>query len=184
MEIARYTARILEELEQTLTQVSEADAEGLVQAILSADQVFTAGAGRSGLMMKAFAMRLMQMGIHAYVVGETVTPSLGNQDLLILGSGSGETKGLVAMAEKAKALGGELALLTIVPESTLAGLADKLVVLEAATKDQSGGSASLQPMASRFEQSMLLMLDAIILRLMEIKGLGTQMMYGRHANLE
>jgi 6-phospho-3-hexuloisomerase len=52
-------------------------------------------------MVKAFAMCLMQMGIDAYVVGETVTPNLEKEDLLIIGSGSGETKSLVPVADPA-----------------------------------------------------------------------------------
>lgn len=58
-------------------------------------------------------MRMMHMGIDAYVVGETVTANLEKGDLLIIGSGSGETKTLVSIAEKAKSLGGTVAAVTI-----------------------------------------------------------------------
>ena len=37
-------------------------------------------------------MRMMHVGLDAYVVGETVTPSLEADDIFIVGSGSGETK--------------------------------------------------------------------------------------------
>ena len=67
---------------------------------------------------------MMHMGIDAYVVGETVTANLEKGDLLIIGSGSGETKTLVAIAEKAKSLGGTVAAITISPESTIGELAD------------------------------------------------------------
>ncbi len=39
-------------------------------------------------------MRMMHMGIDAYVIGETVTPNFEKDDILIIESGSGETKGL------------------------------------------------------------------------------------------
>ena len=64
-------------------------------------------------MGKSFAMRMMHMGIDAYVIGETVTPNFEKDDILIIGSGSGETKSLVSMAEKAKSIGGTIAAVTI-----------------------------------------------------------------------
>jgi 6-phospho-3-hexuloisomerase len=39
-------------------------------------------------------------------------------------------------------------------------------------------------MASLFEQSMLLFYDALVLKLMELKGQNSANMYGKHANLE
>ncbi len=57
-------------------------------------KIFVAGAGRSGFMAKSFPMRMMHMGIDAYVIGETVTPNFEKDDILIIESGSGETKGL------------------------------------------------------------------------------------------
>ncbi|MGZ4892148.1 MAG: SIS domain-containing protein, partial [Halobacteriota archaeon] len=67
----------------------------LVTDILAAQQnhkrLFVMGAGRSGLVVKGFAMRLMHLGFNVYVVGETVTPAVETDDLLIVISGSGET---------------------------------------------------------------------------------------------
>ena len=58
-------------------------------------------------------MRLMHMGKQVYVVGEIVTPSIQQGDLLLIVSGSGETESLVAMAKKAKRLGATIATVTI-----------------------------------------------------------------------
>ncbi len=44
-----------------------------LDAILDADRIYVMGAGRSGLVAKSFAMRLMHTGFTAYVVGETIT---------------------------------------------------------------------------------------------------------------
>ena len=70
-------------------------------------RIFVAGAGRSGLCMRAFGMRLMHLGKTVYVVGETTTPSIAATDLLILGSGSGRTASLLAMAEQAQRRGAQ-----------------------------------------------------------------------------
>ena len=63
---------ILLELARTLHSIDEQQIDKLAVQILEAGAVFVAGAGRSGLMMRAFAMRLMHLGLRAYVVGETV----------------------------------------------------------------------------------------------------------------
>lgn len=85
-------------------------------------------------MGKAFAMRLMQMGLTVYVVGETVTPGISSADFLLLCSGSGETGGLVAMARKANQAGAPVGLITIKPDSTIAQLAQVVVRLPASAK--------------------------------------------------
>ncbi|WP_423407805.1 6-phospho-3-hexuloisomerase [Heyndrickxia sp. MSNUG] len=185
MHTTQYLAKILKELIRTTDRISDEEAEKLVNGILEAKKVFVAGAGRSGFMAKSFAMRMMHMGIDAYVPGETVTPNFEEGDMIIFASGSGETKSLVSMAEKAKSLGGTVAALTIFPDSTIGKLADMTVKLPGSPKDQSEGDyKTIQPMGSLFEQTLLLFCDAVILRFMEKKGLDTNKMYGRHANLE
>lgn len=185
MQTTQYLTEILNELNRTVDQISPEDAEKLVNGILESKKVFVAGAGRSGLMGKSFAMRMMHMGIDAYVIGETVTSTFEKDDILIIGSGSGETKSLVSVAEKAKSIGGTIAVATISPESTLGKLADIVIKLPGAPKDQSGSDyKTIQPMGSLFEQTLLLCYDAVILRFMEKKGLDSNKMYGRHANLE
>ncbi|GGG11434.1 3-hexulose-6-phosphate isomerase [Paenibacillus abyssi] len=165
--------------------IAEEEAEALVKQIFQAKKIFVAGAGRSGLMIRAFSMRLMQLGMQSYVVGETATPGMGEGDLLIIASGSGETKGLVSMAEKAASLKGAVAAVTIFPESTIGKLSNIIIKLPGSPKDKTEGDyATIQPMASLYEQTLLIFFDAVILKLMEKKGLDSGSMYGLHANLE
>ncbi|MEI7027715.1 6-phospho-3-hexuloisomerase [Paenibacillus sp. y28] len=185
MQINEYATAILAELQRTIEAVSGEAAEQLAKRLVQADRIFVAGAGRSGLMMKAFAMRLMHLGLHAYVVGETVTPGLRANDVFLIGSGSGETRSLIAMAEKAKRLGAVIALVTISEASTLGQLADIVIHVPASPKEKAdNGSTTIQPMGSLFEQSMLLLLDAVILRLMHTQELDSSAMFDKHANLE
>lgn len=186
MLLGEYAAVIRNEVERSLSQVAEDAGERLVDAALAARRLFVLGAGRSGLVMRAFAMRLMQMGLASFVVGETVTPPISNGDLLLIGSGSGETLGLVAAARRAKDLDARVGLLTIFPRSTIGELADLVVTIPASTPKVSGAPArsSMQPMGSLFEQSLLLLLDAIVLCLMERRGEDSSSMFARHANLE
>lgn len=184
MNTTGFTDEILAELKRTLTLIDDAEAEKLVSGILQAKKIFVAGGGRSGFMAKAFVMRMMHMGLDAYVIGETVTPNLEADDLFIVGSGSGETQGLAAMTQKAKTIGATVAAITINPESTIGCLGDIRIAIPAQAKADGSSGKSIQPMGSLFEQSLLLFYDAVILRFMDQKGLNSDTMYGRHANLE
>ncbi|MFP7288326.1 6-phospho-3-hexuloisomerase [Shouchella clausii] len=186
MHVVQYAQKITEELAGALPVIDEEAGERLTGLLLGGGRVFVAGAGRSGLMGRAFAMRLMHLGLEAYVVGETVTPGIGAGDVLVLGSGSGETRSLLVMAEKAKSAGAQVALVTLNPASSIGAMADLTVRLPGAAKDREAeaDSISIQPMGSLFEQSLLLFYDAAVLRMMELRGMETSGMYGKHANLE
>lgn len=185
MEVTNYLQSILLELKGTTEAISNEDSERLVETILKSKKIFVAGAGRSGFMGKSFAMRMMHMGLQAYVVGETVTPSLESEDLFVIGSGSGETKTLISMVEKAKNIGATIAVITINPDSTLGKLADIVIKIPGSPKDQSQSTyETIQPMGSLFEQTLLVFYDAVILSYMEKTGQTTTKMYGKHANLE
>jgi len=185
MQTAEYLTTVIQELQEMIPQIAETDAEQLVHSISVANKVFVAGAGRSGLMGKAFVMRMMHMDIDAYIIGETVTANLEKDDLLIIGSGSGETETLIAIANKAKRLGGKVAVITTKPDSTLGQMADLTIQLPGVAKHQTADTQqTIQPMGSLFEQTLLLFYDAVILRYMELNHLDSAKMYGKHANLE
>ncbi|MFT3848759.1 MAG: 6-phospho-3-hexuloisomerase [Propionivibrio sp.] len=186
MNVDDYAAEVLGELKLALSAISNDEAEQLADRIVAARKILVAGAGRSGLAVKGFAMRLMHMGFDAYVVGETVTPNFEAADLLLIGSGSGETGSLVQMATKARAIGGGIALITIFPQSSIGRLADLAVRIPAPTPKVRAGAgwASIQPMGSLFEQSLFIFLDLVILRLMEHAAKDSGTMFKRHANLE
>jgi 6-phospho-3-hexuloisomerase len=185
METSYYLSRVVDELTHSTNQISDAEAESLVNMMTTSSKVFVAGAGRSGLIAKSYAMRMMQLGINSYVIGETVTPNVEQNDLLIISSGSGETKSLVSMAEKAKSLEAKIAIVTTLPESTIGKIADITVKLPGSPKDkESSQYKTIQPMASLFEQTLLVFYDALILRYMERKALTSDSMFRRHANLE
>jgi 6-phospho-3-hexuloisomerase len=179
--------RILTEVADCVRQIS---AESLTQAgalIESSSRIFVAGAGRSGLCMRAFGMRLMHLGKTVYVVGETTTPSIAATDLLILGSGSGRTASLLVMAEQAKRRGAQVLLFTTDAASPLVGLSNLRVVISAPSfrvADEVHDSISNQPLGTLFEQSMFILCDSLIMGLMLRTGVSSAQMYERHANLE
>ena len=136
--------------------------------------------------MKGFAMRLMHMGFDTYVVGETVTPSITDKDVLLIGSGSGSTSSLVVSANKADAIGATICLITIDENSQIAQVAEVVLTIPAPSPkiNRDLGFRSVQPMGSLFEQSLLLTLDATVLLMMRKTEKIPESMFTRHANLE
>ena len=100
------------------------------------ENIFVTGAGRSGLAAKAFAMRLMHLGLSAYVVGETISPAIYEDDCIIAISGSGETNTIVSAAKIAKNRGSKVLAVTSYPESTLGKLSDAYVFVKGRTKKE------------------------------------------------
>lgn len=177
---------VLEELARTLRTVSADELQTFRETILAAPRIFTAGRGRSGLYIRAFAMRLMHLGLTAHVVDDVTTPAIQKGDLLVVASGSGRTATLLQHATKAKSLGAKLVLVTAFPSSPIGELADLTVHIPApSVKDESTGQpASVQPMANLFEQSLSLTLDMTTILLMRDLGQSGEQMFARHANLE
>ena len=137
--------------------------------------------------MRALGMRLMHLGKTVYVVGETITPSIAEENLLVIGSGSGKTNCLLAMAEQAQQLGAKILLFTTDATSPLAELADYHVIIPAPLLKPSQEIHSListQPLGTLFEQSMLILCDSLILGLMQRLRVDAAQMSERHANLE
>lgn len=179
--------QVLSELEACVNQVS---VESLAQALAlieSAPRIFVAGAGRSGLCMRALGMRLTHLGKTVYVVGETTTPGIAAKNLLILGSGSGRTASLLVMARQARNQEAKVLLFTSDATSPMAELADQLVLIPVPSLGMNEGERdhmSIQPMGTLFEQSLLILCDSLILELMRQSGVSAAQMLERHANLE
>ena len=173
-----YAKAILGELQTVFAALPEDAAEQTAQRICAHARIFVYGAGRSGLMLRAFAMRLAQMGRSVYVVGETTTPAIGAGDLLVLASASGTTHSACYYAETAQKAGAEWFVLTATADSPLTEMRPADVLLPAGSRDRPGGSAQI--MGSLFEQALLIFLDAVVQRIPADRAV----MRRRHANLE
>lgn len=99
---------ILGEITQVINNVNESEMDGVVDFITKNKRVFVCGEGRSGLIGKCFAMRLMHIGYTVYVVGETITPSIKADDVLFAISGSGETSMVLNLVRKSKDMGAHI----------------------------------------------------------------------------
>lgn len=184
MSVTANLATILAELERNSRAVEEAQLQALVNELTTAGHVFAAAAGRSRVALTGFVNRLGHLGRSASLVGEITSPHSAPGDLLLVGSGSGRTTSLVAQAARARAVGMRIALVTLDPDSPLAGLADVVVVLPGASPKAEVAATSVQPMGSAFEQLSFLVYDALVLELMDRLGQDSESMFSRHADLE
>lgn len=184
MDTKEYTLAIIQELSEVMKRIDPEQGSCLCDTILSAKRVFVAGVGRSGMAARGFAMRLMHLGLTAYMCGETVTPGIKAGDLLLVVSGSGETSSPASMAQKAREQGADVALVTVRPDSTIGRLAKTVLQVPAPTPKAENSFQSIQPMGSLFEQSCGLILDGLVMVLMERLGENGDEMFARHANLE
>jgi 6-phospho-3-hexuloisomerase len=177
--------KIMQEIDSVLSKISMDDIESFVHKIRSGNRIFVVGEGRSGLMAKSFAMRLMHLGATVYVVGETITPALEKGDALVAISGSGTTKSVVYIAEKAKTLGCLVLVMTTNPSSELGLLADFMLHVPAATKYRvEGEQQSIQPLGSLFDQCAHLVFDTVCLEYAEQESIDNQLAFSKHSNLE
>lgn len=182
---------------QSITaSISDEEVDSFTQAILAADRIYVMGAGRSGLVAKAFAMRLMHLGLTAYVVGETITPAIEKNDMFIAFSGSGNTKSIADVALTAKGIGSTIGLITSNKDSTIGQIADTIVVIESqrdAVTDESheyeirqmmGEHRSFAPLGTIFETTSMVFSDALVSHLMEITHTSEGELKKRHTNIE
>jgi 6-phospho-3-hexuloisomerase len=175
----------LAEASGVVDRLDAAAFDSFAQAIAGAKRIALHGLGREGLQMKGLAMRLHHLGLDAHVVGEMTTPPVGPGDLLVVSAGPGYFATIEALMKIARDGGAKTALVTAQPAAGLAKLADHVLHIPAQTMaDDRGAKASVLPMGSLFELSMMLVFELLVLRLRDILGESAESMRARHTNLE
>ena len=176
---------ILQENHRLLESLSDKTVEDFIHRILNARAIFFSAQGRSGFILRCFCMRLMHLGYQVYFGGETITPAIEPEDMLIVLSGSGETPSTleavkVAKRQKAFTFGvvGNI-------ESRIASLVDRYIHLPGTTKLRRDSEPySLQMAGSLFEQAAFIFLEAIILTLNQERLERVDSLSPRHAVIE
>lgn len=191
---------IVEFISKAIEIIDRRQVERMVNALVEAHKansrlkILVMGAGRSGLVGRAFAMRLMHLGFNAYVLGDTIVPSIGKRDIVIAISGSGRTKLTLTAAETAKQVGATVIAITSFSDSPLAQIADIVVEVPGRTKialeedyfarQILGIHEPLAPLGTLFEDTTMVLLDGVIVELMHRLGKSEEDLRARHANIE
>jgi 6-phospho-3-hexuloisomerase len=166
--------------------------EKIINVICNSKRIFITGAGRSFLVAKAFGIRLTQLGLECHIVGQPTTPRIDEDDLLLIVSGSGETKTGLMIAEIARQVNASILIFTAKPTSTLAKLGSVIVHIDIPDKDEekktcdnvlvNTGTPTL--MGTLFELSTMLFFDALVIEILEYLNETEENMRNRHATLE
>jgi 6-phospho-3-hexuloisomerase len=167
--------------EQVTTALERIDPKSIVHAVellLRAPQIFVYGAGRSGIIGRAFAMRLVQAGLRAYVIGESVTPIVRRHDTVFILSALGESQSSIQTANIVRRQGAELIVLTAHPLSKIAHTATLLLSLEF---DEDRNRPRFAPLGTLFESASLRLTDGLIAELIRVRGETEESMRRRHA---
>ena len=172
---------ILDKISSVLAVTEQSNAAQLLTLVDEAGRIFVGGAGRSGLVSRFFAMRLVHSGYQVNMVGEIVTPAIKSGDLFLVISGSGGTKTLLPLLETAKSKGAKIVVISMKNKSPMSDMADLTIQIG---NDDSFGLTKGMPMGTTFELSTLIYLEAVISELIHAKGLTEEGMRAIHANLE
>ncbi|MGG5372714.1 6-phospho-3-hexuloisomerase [Enterococcus sp. AZ196] len=185
MGFKRVEQKIINEIAATLDHIEVEEVAQLVTAIEKAERVFFVGVGRVLLSLEGIAKRLAHLGIQTVVVGQITEPAITKKDLLIVGSGSGESSFPLAIAKKAKSFDATVAHIGSNANSSMKAYTDIFVRIPVQTKLALPGEIpSIQPMTSLFEQCLLLLGDSIALMMVEEKEIDMHSLWQYHANLE
>jgi len=161
-----------------LEGIQVADVERAIKILRDAPHIFVYGAGRSGIIGRAFAMRLVQTGLTAYVIGESVTPIVKKGDAVFILSGQGESYSSIQTANIVRREGADLVVLTGKSSSKLAHAATVLLSLDF---KEDADRTRLAPLGTLFETASLSLTDGIIAELMAERGETEASMRARHA---
>ena len=172
-------AHIDQQMAEILNNVDRTQVKEAITLFIKARRIFIYGTGRSGLVGKAFAIRLVHLGFQTFVIGETITAPVQKNDLVVLISGSGETIPVAMTAEIARRLGAKIISITANPESHTARFADVVIILHSRQ-----GNTHLAPLGTLFESSAWVLLDGLVAELMACTGEDEKNMKERHATLE
>ena len=173
---------IQRKINDILSQVSQNDIDKVKKLFSNSSRIFVYGAGRSGLVAKAFAIRLVHLGLQTFVIGETIIAPVQKGDLAVIVSGSGETIPAVMTAEIAHDIGAKVVSITGKKNSEIAKYADITLFISATCNDSE--RKKYAPLGTLFEASVWILLDGIIADLLENKHETEETMRKRHATLE
>ncbi|WP_127144638.1 SIS domain-containing protein [Pelagibacterium montanilacus] len=176
---------VLGEIMATARSIPFSETARLAAAIGSAPRIYIHGLGRCGHVMKMFSIRLAQLGLPVQLVGEPTALAAREGDLLVVGSGTGETRGTVSIAEKAVGFGLDMIALSATEESTLARLGSDPIILPGVSKlDAAAAARSIQPPGSLFEQMLFCFLEQTVVEIARTRDPGYADVRRQHANLE
>lgn len=180
-----YANTALSEMQQVFDRMDDKDLQPALDAIINAKKVVCYGAGREGLGLKFFVMRLMHLGKDAHWAWDDTAPSVDEGDVVFISCGPGFYSHVVFIAELCKKAGAKIVLVTAVPDSDMGKVADVIVHLPAMAYRAHGDLVpTKQPMGNLYEQSAVILFDCMSRMLKQQMNVSDEEMEKRHRNYE
>ena len=183
MKYSELKSTVLSEIDGVLSSINEESLDKMISIVSDSNKIVVAGAGRMGYSIKCFGMRLGHLGYNTWTLGDSTVPQLGKEDLLIVASGSGETQTIYDIVKRAKIDGVKVILITTSNTSRMANKADHIILMNAESAF-TGDRGTIQPMKTYVEQSLLILLDIVVLKIMGETKEDNLSMSKRHSHLE
>ncbi len=169
---------ILKEIEKVLTEDHKGQVEEVIDLIMKAEKIFVYGVGRSGLVAKGFAIRLVQLGMSVYFIGDIATPIVDDKSLVLAISSTGETMSAIQTANICRRVGANVVVITSKESSKLAHAGNVVFPLRTDTNEK---SKKLAPLGTLFEDAAIILLDGIVAELMVRMDQDDKKMRSRHS---
>jgi 6-phospho-3-hexuloisomerase len=185
LSLSELSRNAMADLAAVFSKMPEDAADSLIEAIVSAKRICLYGAGREGLALRGFAMRLFHMGRDAHVVADMTTPPVGHGDLLIVTAGQGWLPTAETFIEIAQSAGARTAIITAQPKGRATQMVDVRALIPAQTMaSDREAKVSVLPMGSLFEIAEAIFFELVVLKLRDRFGETAETMRARHTNLE
>jgi 6-phospho-3-hexuloisomerase len=177
---------VLDEIGDVFARMDGAWTSDLAGEILGARRILCHSAGRTGLMLRAFVMRLVHLGCDAHMVGDVTAPPIGAGDLLLVNAATGDLPSAIAHLASASRAGARRVVLTAATTGAAREAADRVFVLPAQTMLDDTGAArrSALPMGSQYELALLVATELVVLDIMRMTRTDFAAMRRRHANIQ
>ncbi|MBM3525690.1 MAG: SIS domain-containing protein [Alphaproteobacteria bacterium] len=177
---------ILGEVATVFDRLRDGLVHDLAAEISAARRILVHSAGRTGLVMRALAMRLHHLGLQGHVAGDMTTPPIGAGDLLIVNASTGDLPSGIALLRAAARAGARTVVITAAHGGEALALADRVFRIPAQTilDDQDGHRASILPMGSQYELCLFVLTELVVLELSRQLGVSFLEMRARHANIQ
>lgn len=176
--IKESSSYVLSKISKMLEAEEWAGVDQAVQVLTRAKKIFVYGVGRSGLVARAFAIRLVQLGLQVFFIGETITPIVEPGDAVLIVSNTGATMSAVQTANIARRVGASVISVTGNRTSKLSHASSVILCLR---DERDPEAAKLAPLATLFEGAALILLDGLVVKVMESLGETEATMRARHA---
>jgi 6-phospho-3-hexuloisomerase len=170
---------VLSEMRNVFARMEGDPVARLASEVSNARRIAVYGAGRNGLVLQAFAMRLAHLGLDGHYVGQLSAPPIGPGDVFVTAMALGRLPTADALVQTARGQGARVTVISARP----AAVAGADVVIDLPAQTMADPMTSVLPLGSPFELALSLLCELTVSELMSCLGRTNSDLASRHTNL-